>query len=91
MCCWVTGLAHSDSVSPSRLYVLKLSDDIGNFGEVRLPLLGCLGVSWVVVFLCLMQGVRSSGRVSPLPQGSVPTQKSASCAWVLCVEGWVGV
>ncbi|XP_066865421.1 sodium- and chloride-dependent glycine transporter 1 isoform X11 [Kogia breviceps] len=46
-----------------RLYVLKLSDDIGNFGEVRLPLLGCLGVSWVVVFLCLIRGVKSSGKV----------------------------
>nr|KAF6380381.1 solute carrier family 6 member 9 [Myotis myotis] len=46
-----------------RLYVLKLSDDIGNFGEVRLPLLGCLCVSWVVVFLCLIRGVKSSGKV----------------------------
>ncbi|XP_077306890.1 sodium- and chloride-dependent glycine transporter 1 isoform X1 [Lithobates pipiens] len=44
-------------------YVLKLSDDIGNFGEVRLPILGCLGLSWVVVFLCLIRGVKSSGKV----------------------------
>lgn len=56
-----------------RLYVLKLSDDIGNFGEVRLPLLGCLGVSWVVVFLCLIRGVKSSGKASSLPrQGLFP-------------------
>ncbi|KFO74697.1 Sodium- and chloride-dependent glycine transporter 1, partial [Cuculus canorus] len=46
-----------------RNYVLKLSDDIGNLGEVRLPLLGCLGVSWVIVFLCLIKGVKSSGKV----------------------------
>uniref|UniRef100_A0A8B9CKK7 Transporter n=1 Tax=Anser brachyrhynchus TaxID=132585 RepID=A0A8B9CKK7_9AVES len=46
-----------------RRYVLNLSDDIGNLGEVRLPLLGCLGVSWVVVFLCLIKGVKSSGKV----------------------------
>ncbi|XP_054836618.1 sodium- and chloride-dependent glycine transporter 1 [Eublepharis macularius] len=46
-----------------RRYVLKLSDDIGNLGEVRLPLLGCLGVSWAVVFLCLIKGVKSSGKV----------------------------
>ena len=84
-------LVLSDGVSPSRLHVLKLLDGIGNFGEVQVHLLNCLLISWVVVFLCLMQGVRSSGRVSPLPPGSVPTQKSASCAWVLCVEGWVGV
>ncbi|CDQ56483.1 unnamed protein product [Oncorhynchus mykiss] len=44
-------------------YVLKISDDIGNFGEVRLPILGCLAVSWVVVFLCLIRGVKSSGKV----------------------------
>lgn len=61
--------------SPYRRYVLNLSDDIGNLGEVRLPLLGCLGVSWVVVFLCLIKGVKSSGKVPvyslsrPLPVG----------------------
>ncbi|KAK9404342.1 sodium- and chloride-dependent glycine transporter 1 [Crotalus adamanteus] len=46
-----------------RRYVLKLSNDIGNLGEVRLPLLGCLGVSWIVVFLCLIKSVKSSGKV----------------------------
>ncbi|XP_071984703.1 sodium- and chloride-dependent glycine transporter 1 isoform X2 [Engystomops pustulosus] len=46
-----------------RRYVLQLSDDIGNFGEVRLPILGCLGLSWIVVFLCLIRGVKSSGKV----------------------------
>ncbi|NXO49055.1 SC6A9 protein, partial [Aramus guarauna] len=51
-----------------RRYVLDLSDDIGNLGEVRLPLLGCLSVSWVVVFLCLIKGVKSSGKV-PAPPG----------------------
>ncbi|XP_068458303.1 sodium- and chloride-dependent glycine transporter 1 isoform X1 [Clinocottus analis] len=44
-------------------YVLNISDDIGSFGEVRLPLLGCLAVSWFVVFLCLIKGVKSSGKV----------------------------
>uniref|UniRef100_A0A8C2DNQ5 Transporter n=1 Tax=Cyprinus carpio TaxID=7962 RepID=A0A8C2DNQ5_CYPCA len=46
-----------------RNYVLNISDGIGNFGEVRLPILGCLAVSWVVVFLCLIRGVKSSGKV----------------------------
>ncbi|XP_073704394.1 sodium- and chloride-dependent glycine transporter 1 isoform X1 [Garra rufa] len=46
-----------------RNYVLNVSDGIGNFGEVRLPILGCLAVSWVVVFLCLIRGVKSSGKV----------------------------
>lgn len=72
--------------------MLKLSNDIGNFGEVRLPLLGCLGVSWAVVFLCLIRGVKSSGKVStPLPwRGLCPLRKEgpASPAWV--VWGRVG-
>lgn len=46
-----------------RYYVLNISDDIGNFGEVHLPILGCLAISWVVVFLCLFRGVKSSGKV----------------------------
>lgn len=62
--------------------MLKLSDDIGNFGEVRLPLLGCLGVSWVVVFLCLIRGVKSSGKASTFPrQGLFPPCLS-------CLGGW---
>lgn len=53
--------------------MLDLSDDIGNLGEVRLPLLGCLGVSWVVVFLCLIKGVKSSGKVPACsPSGPCP-------------------
>lgn len=50
---------------PPRHYVLNISDDIGNLGEVRLPILGCLALSWVVVFLCLFKGVKSSGKVGP--------------------------
>ncbi|KAL2097231.1 hypothetical protein ACEWY4_006438 [Coilia grayii] len=46
-----------------RNYVLDISDGIGNFGEVRLPILGCLAISWLVVFLCLIRGVKSSGKV----------------------------
>ncbi|KAL4656139.1 sodium- and chloride-dependent glycine transporter 1 isoform X1 [Arapaima gigas] len=60
-------LNRTKRTSPSeeywRNYVLNISDDIGNFGEVRLPILGCLAVSWVVVFLCLIRGVKSSGKV----------------------------
>ncbi|KAI5104000.1 sodium- and chloride-dependent glycine transporter 1 isoform X1 [Silurus meridionalis] len=60
-------ISHSKRTSPSeeywRNYVLNISDGIGDFGEVRLPILGCLAVSWVVVFLCLIRGVKSSGKV----------------------------
>lgn len=43
--------------------MLNISDGIGNLGEVHLPILGCLAISWVVVFLCLFRGVKSSGKV----------------------------
>uniref|UniRef100_A0A4W4G788 Transporter n=1 Tax=Electrophorus electricus TaxID=8005 RepID=A0A4W4G788_ELEEL len=64
----VTNMANrTKRTSPSeeywRNYVLNVSDGIGNFGEVRLPILGCLAISWVVVFLCLIRGVKSSGKV----------------------------
>lgn len=52
-----------DTTYHFRYYVLNISDDIGNFGEVHLPILGCLAISWVVVFLCLFRGVKSSGKV----------------------------
>ncbi|NXL42031.1 SC6A9 protein, partial [Podilymbus podiceps] len=74
-----------------RRYVLDLSDDIGNLGKVRLPLLGCLSVSWVVVFLCLIKGVKSSGKVPAWPPpgpapwvwGDAASQifYSLGCAW----------
>lgn len=57
---WMKEWSHSFFL---RHYVLNISDGIGNFGEVRLPILGCLAVSWIVVFLCLFRGVKSSGKV----------------------------
>lgn len=69
-CCFAEKAASRavPNVSPSlRHYVLNISDDIGNLGEVRLPILGCLALSWIVVFLCLFKGVKSSGKVSEKP------------------------
>jgi len=44
-------------------HVLQMSSGIEDMGSVRLELLGCLALAWVVVFLCLCKGVKSSGRV----------------------------
>ncbi|XP_002730444.2 sodium- and chloride-dependent glycine transporter 1-like [Saccoglossus kowalevskii] len=44
-------------------YVLNISDGIDNMGNIQWKLALCLLFSWVVVFLCLMKGVKSSGRV----------------------------
>lgn len=63
---------------PFRHYVLDISDGIGDLGEVRLPILGCLAVSWVVVFLCLIRGVKSSGKVSQTLAGMDNTSRGPS-------------
>ena len=44
-------------------HVLKMTDGIENMGGIRWELFICLVVAWVLVFLCLCKGVKSSGRV----------------------------
>jgi len=51
-------------ISVDRGGVLHISDGIDNMGSIQLDLLGCLALAWVFVFLCLIKGVQSSGRVS---------------------------
>ncbi|XP_052760756.1 sodium- and chloride-dependent glycine transporter 2-like isoform X2 [Mya arenaria] len=43
--------------------VLQLSDGIGTAGAVRWPLLLCLFCAWLIVFLTLIKGIKSSGKV----------------------------
>ncbi|KAL8617159.1 hypothetical protein ACOMHN_014329 [Nucella lapillus] len=43
--------------------VLEITDGIEDLGSIRWPLFGCLALAWVVVFLCLCKGVKSSGKV----------------------------
>ncbi|KAK2164943.1 hypothetical protein LSH36_57g04062 [Paralvinella palmiformis] len=44
-------------------HVLEITDGIDDMGSIRLELLGCLALSWCLVFLCLIRGIRSSGKV----------------------------
>ena len=46
-----------------RNHVLKITDGIDNMGGIRWELLICLIVAWILVFLCLCKGVKSSGKV----------------------------
>ncbi|CAG0892168.1 unnamed protein product [Darwinula stevensoni] len=50
-----------------RKYVLHLKpdglDEPFQLGEIRWDLALCLLLSWIIVFLCLMKGVKSSGKV----------------------------
>ena len=38
-------------------------DTLGDIGEINWQLALCLLLSWIIVFLCLMKGVKSSGKV----------------------------
>nr|CAD7267717.1 unnamed protein product [Timema shepardi] len=43
--------------------ILEISDGISNPGTIVWPLLICVVITWVVVFLCIMKGVKSVGKV----------------------------
>ncbi|CAM1329462.1 SLC6A7 (predicted) [Pycnogonum litorale] len=46
-----------------RNYVLEISDGIDNLGPLSWKLVLCLLAAWVIVCLCLIKGVKSSGKV----------------------------
>lgn len=46
-----------------RYKVLDMSKGIEEMGSLNLNILICLLVSWVVLFLCLMKGIKSVGKV----------------------------
>ena len=50
----------------NRKYVLQLGpmlDKPGEIGSMNWQLTLCLLLSWIIVFFCLMKGVKSSGKV----------------------------
>ena len=49
-------------------------DAPGDIGDINWQLALCLLLSWIIVFLCLMKGVKSSGKVS-----SRVTPRGAGC------------
>jgi len=49
--------------STSRNYVLEQSDTIEDFGLPRWKLLLCLLLAWIVVWLVLLKGIQSLGKV----------------------------
>ncbi|XP_067651823.1 sodium- and chloride-dependent glycine transporter 1-like [Haliotis asinina] len=44
-------------------YVLRKSDGLDDMGSFQPHLVGCMFVSWLLVFLCLIKGVKSLGKV----------------------------
>ena len=72
-CSTVTGKRVSEAVNVQVLdwylcrYVVLGSTDstnIGNIGEVQWHLALCLLAGWVLVYVCIIKGVKSSGKVS---------------------------
>ncbi|KAK3784333.1 hypothetical protein RRG08_017907 [Elysia crispata] len=43
--------------------VLNISTGLGELGEIQWPILVCLLVAWILVFLCLIRGIKSMGKV----------------------------
>ena len=43
--------------------VLGISKGIDQPGELQLELVGCLLLSWILVYFCVWKGVKSSGKV----------------------------
>ncbi|XP_046367893.1 sodium- and chloride-dependent glycine transporter 2-like [Haliotis rufescens] len=46
-----------------RNQVLDISDGVENMGTLRWPLIGCLAVTFLSVYLCLLNGVKLSGKI----------------------------
>lgn len=51
-------------VSSERVLGVVHSQGLHNPGPVRWPLALCLLAAWVIIFLCMLKGIRSSGKVS---------------------------
>lgn len=53
-------------------------------GPVRWPLALCLLAAWVVIFLCMLKGIRSSGKVRPHPDTPESlTESHSTSSWLL--------
>lgn len=73
-CCWCCFVCCSERV----LGVVN-SEGLHDPGPVRWPLALCLLAAWVLIFLCMLKGIRSSGKVSEQSVNVVCTH-TTSCA-----------
>ena len=44
-------------------YVLEMSDGMENMGAVNWKLALCLLLAWIIIFVCLIKGIQSLGKV----------------------------
>ncbi len=43
--------------------VLGLSDEMGQMGSIQLHLAACLAVTWIAVYICIIKGVKWTGKI----------------------------
>ena len=53
--------------------MLQLTDGLDDLGEMRWPLVACLFVAWAIVFLAMLKGVKSFGKVRNAARSSLMT------------------
>ena len=54
---------HLMFVNVCRRRVLKISDGVENMGNIQWEMTLCLFFAWVVIYLCICKGIKSSGKV----------------------------
>jgi hypothetical protein len=61
---WLASLSSSGQLHLScRFHVLELTDDVGTMGGIRWQLVLCHLAAWIFVYLCLIKGIKSMGKV----------------------------
>jgi len=56
-------LRKTEAAEYLEISVLNQSDGLENMGEVQWHLCLCLLAAWIIIFLCLIKGIKSSGKV----------------------------
>ena len=44
--------------------VLRITDGIEDLGGLNWELVGCLSLAWILTYLCIVKGVKTTGKVS---------------------------
>ncbi|KAA8587097.1 hypothetical protein FQN60_000933 [Etheostoma spectabile] len=57
------GLSPTEKFWNERVLGVVLSEGLHDPGPVRWPLALCLLAAWIIIFLCMLKGIRSSGKV----------------------------
>lgn len=67
----------------SRRHVLRLheADGFGDMGSISLKNAACLVVAWLIIFACIMKGIKTSGKVWFLAANKIMESSSRLAFW----------